>query len=162
MATDLEGAHQGFVHAHHATGVVKLPAVVGSREQSHQLPLGEELIPIFYHLGASDTQESAKAFTAGWGETKISGRKELWYLVSSTDEVQIVTVEELADHVGAEREGDAAVVLPPALHVLIGVRPQQVTQKTCRGEEVKQNVRVRHHLVTWLQGNTGSLFLFLV
>lgn len=52
----LEGAHQGFIHAHHAAGVVELPAVVGSWEQSHQLPLGKELITIFYHLGASHTQ----------------------------------------------------------------------------------------------------------
>ena len=52
----LEGAHQGFVHAHHAAGVVELSAVVGSREQSHQLPLGEELITVFYHLGAPDTE----------------------------------------------------------------------------------------------------------
>lgn len=47
----LEGAHEGFVHAHHAAGIVKLSAVVGSREQRHQLPLSEELIAIFYHLG---------------------------------------------------------------------------------------------------------------
>ena len=56
-----------------------------------------------------------------------------WYLVSPTDEVQVVAVEELADHVGAEGEGDAAVVLPPALHVLVRVRPQQVTQQAFRG-----------------------------
>lgn len=57
MTSHLEGAHQGFIHAHHAAGVVELSAVVWSREQSHQLPLGKELIAIFYHLGASDTQE---------------------------------------------------------------------------------------------------------
>ncbi|TNN37121.1 hypothetical protein EYF80_052717 [Liparis tanakae] len=50
-------------------------------------------------------------------------------LVGSADEVQVVAVEELADHVGSEGEGDAAVVLPPTLNVLIRVRPQEVTQQ---------------------------------
>lgn len=52
----LEGAHQRFVHAHHAPGIVKLAAVVGSREKSHQLPLGEELVTIFDHLGGCHRQ----------------------------------------------------------------------------------------------------------
>lgn len=51
-ASYLEGAHQGFVHAHHAARVVKLAAVVRSREQRHQLPLGKKLVAVFYHLGA--------------------------------------------------------------------------------------------------------------
>lgn len=55
------------------------------------------------------------------------------YLMGSADEVQVVAVEELADDVGAEREGDAAVVLSPALHVFVRVRPQQVAQEACRG-----------------------------
>lgn len=51
--------------------------------------------------------------------------------MSSADQIQIMSVEELADDVGAECEGHAAVVLAPALHVLVGVRPQQVAQQTC-------------------------------
>ena len=46
----LERAHEGLVHAHHAPGVVKLPAVVGSREQGHQLALGKELVAVLHHL----------------------------------------------------------------------------------------------------------------
>lgn len=53
--------------------------------------------------------------------------------MGSADEVQVVTVEELADDVGSEREGDAAVVLSPALHVFVRVRPQQVAQEACGG-----------------------------
>lgn len=53
--------------------------------------------------------------------------------MGSADEVQVVAVEELADNVGAEREGDAAVVLSPALHIFVRVRPQQVAQEACRG-----------------------------
>ena len=59
----------------------------------------------------------------------------LRYLVGSADEVQVVAVEELADHISSEGEGDAAVVLSPALHVLVWVRPQQITQEACKGEK---------------------------
>ena len=40
-------------------------------------------------------------------------------------------VEELGNNIGPECEGHSAIILPPALHVLLGVRPQQVTQQTC-------------------------------
>lgn len=53
--------------------------------------------------------------------------------MGSADEVHVVLVEELGDHVGAEGEGDAAVVLAPAQHVLVGVGPQQVAQETLVG-----------------------------
>lgn len=46
----LKGAHKGLVHTHHAACVVKLPAVVGGREQRHQLSFGKELIAIFNNL----------------------------------------------------------------------------------------------------------------
>jgi len=47
---DLETAHQRLVHRHHTAGVVELAAVVGGREECDELALGEELIPVFYHL----------------------------------------------------------------------------------------------------------------
>lgn len=50
-----------------------------------------------------------------------------------TYEVHVVFVEELCDHVGAEREGDAAVVLAPAQHVFVRVGPQQVAQQALVG-----------------------------
>jgi len=67
----LEGAHERLVHAHHPASVVKLPAVVGGREEGHQLPLGKELVAVLHHL------------------------------VGPTDEVEVVSVQELADHVVA-------------------------------------------------------------
>ena len=45
------------------------------------------------------------------------------YLMGPTDEVEVVSVEELAHHVCAEGEAHPAIVLAPALHVLVGVRP---------------------------------------
>ena len=40
------------------------------------------------------------------------------HLMRPADEVQVVPVEELGDHLGAEGEGNAAVVFAPALRVL--------------------------------------------
>ena len=40
------------------------------------------------------------------------------HLIGPADEVQVVPVEELGDHLGAEGEGHSAVVLAPALRVL--------------------------------------------
>lgn len=48
-----------------------------------------------------------------------------------TDQVQVVTVEELADHIGTKGEGDSSIILPPALHVFVWIRPQQVAQQAC-------------------------------
>ncbi|TNN51677.1 hypothetical protein EYF80_038089 [Liparis tanakae] len=50
-----------------------------------------------------------------------------------TNEVHVVFVEEFGDHVGAEGEGHAAVVLAPAEHVLVRVGPQQVAQEALVG-----------------------------
>jgi hypothetical protein len=47
------------------------------------------------------------------------------------DEVEVVSVEELAHHVSPEGEAHPAIILAPALHVLVRVRPQQVTQQAC-------------------------------
>lgn len=49
------------------------------------------------------------------------------------NQVHVVFVEELGDHVGAKSEGDAAVVLAPAQHVFIWVGPQQVAQQALVG-----------------------------
>lgn len=46
------------------------------------------------------------------------------------DEIQVVFVEELGYHFSSKREGHAPVVLTPAQHILIWIRPQQITQET--------------------------------
>lgn len=46
----LEGAHQGFVDAHHATCVVKLPAIIWSGEKCDQLAFGKELVSVLHNL----------------------------------------------------------------------------------------------------------------
>ena len=47
---DAEGAHQALVDRHDRAGVVELAAVVGRREDGHQLPVGEELVAVLHHL----------------------------------------------------------------------------------------------------------------
>lgn len=46
----LEGAHEGFINTHHAACIVKLPAVIWSREKCDQLAFGKELISILHNL----------------------------------------------------------------------------------------------------------------
>ena len=47
-----------------------------------------------------------------------------------TDEVQVVLLKELGDNLRAERERHTAVVLTPANHIFVRVRPQQVTEQS--------------------------------
>lgn len=61
QSAHLEGAHERLVHTHHGPGIIKLSAVVGSREQSDKLPLGEKFITIFYNLWA-DMKEAVLHF----------------------------------------------------------------------------------------------------
>ena len=68
-------------------------------------------------------------------------------LVGTADEIHVVLVQELGDHVCAEGEGDAAVVLAPARHVLVGVGPQQVAQEPLVG-----HVCGAHHAPNLLHG----------
>ena len=47
-----------------------------------------------------------------------------------TDEVEVVSVEELAHHVRPKGEADPTIILTPTLNILVRVRPQQVTQQS--------------------------------
>lgn len=126
--THLEGAHERLVHAHHGAGVVKLSAVVRSREQGDELPLREKLVAIFHHL---ETAETA-SFPGPRGGPACSPLQAP-HLVRPAYKVHVVFVQKLGHHVGPEGEGDAAVVLAPAQHVLVRVGPQQVAQQTLVG-----------------------------
>jgi hypothetical protein len=101
---NLETAHQGIIHAHHCSSIVKLTTVVGRREQSYQLPPCKEFIPILDNL------------------------------VSSADQIQIMPIEELGYNILTKGEGNTTIILPPSIDVLIGVTPQQVTQQASVGD----------------------------
>jgi len=96
----LEGADQVFVDAHQGAGVVELSAIVGRRKNGDELSLREELVALFDHL------------------------------VRAADQVQVVLLAEDLNIVRAKGERHASLVLPPALSVLVGVRPQQVAEKS--------------------------------
>jgi len=96
---DLEAAHQRVINAHHGPRIVKLPTIVWGREYGDELPPGEELVPVLHDL------------------------------VRAADEIEVVTPQELRHDVLAKRKAHAAVVLPPADDVLVGVGPQQVAQE---------------------------------
>lgn len=54
------------------------------------------------------------------------------YLMSSANQVKVMSVEEFANNIGTKRERYPPVIFTPALYVLVRVRPQQVTQQTYR------------------------------
>lgn len=123
----LEGAHERLIHTHHGAGIVKLSAVVGSREQGDELPLCEKLVTIFHHL---QTEEGALKPRACAAPACARGASPGVYLVRPADKVHVVFVQKFGHHVCPECEGDATVVFTPAQHVLVWVGPQQVTQQT--------------------------------
>jgi hypothetical protein len=97
--TNLEGAEQTFVHAHHGAGVVELATVVGGAEQRNELTLGEELVAILYDL------------------------------MCTADEVHVVFLEEAGDDVWAEGEGNSTVILGPPSDVLVRIRPEEIAEQ---------------------------------
>lgn len=66
----LEGAHERFVNTHHAACIVKLPAVVWSREKCDQLAFGKELISILHNL-REDTWHYSAAYSDQYQETDL-------------------------------------------------------------------------------------------
>ena len=50
--------------------------------------------------------------------------------MSSTNQVDIIAVCELVDHIFAESERYASIVLAPLLDIFVGVRPKQIAQET--------------------------------
>jgi hypothetical protein len=93
ISSYLERTHERLVHTHHCARIIKLAAVVGCRKEGNELPLGEKLVPVFYNL------------------------------MRTTNEIEIVFLQEPRYNVWAERETDSAVVLAPSGYILVGIRP---------------------------------------
>lgn len=102
-SSHLERAEQALVHTHHGSSIVEFSAVVRCTEQGHELALGEELVTVFHDL------------------------------VGTADQIHIVLLKEPGHNVGTESEGDTSVVFAPACDVLVGIRPQQIAEKTAIG-----------------------------
>ncbi|EPY36715.1 protein phosphatase [Strigomonas culicis] len=97
---DSEGALQLVVDRHDACVVVELAAVVGRREDRHELAVGKEAIAALHHL------------------------------VRAHDEVHVHHVQEVVHDVLAEEIAHAAVALQKALHLRLWIGPQQVAHDT--------------------------------
>ena len=53
---DLEWAHECLIDAHHRPSVVEFTTIIRCRKQSHELPPGKKLIPIFNDLVSTANQ----------------------------------------------------------------------------------------------------------
>lgn len=51
--------------------------------------------------------------------------------MGTTDEIQIMPIQELRHNIFPERERDTAIVLPPAVNILIRIAPKQIAQQAC-------------------------------
>lgn len=96
---DLEGADQVGVDDHDGPFVVELAGVIRHGKNSDQLLVREKLKPVFN------------------------------YLVGPTDQIDVVSSEELGDHVGPKNVRNSPVVFLPAVHGGVGVRPEQVAHQ---------------------------------
>lgn len=67
-------------------------------------------------------------------------------------------VEELGDHVSAEREGDTTVVLAPTQHIFVRVGPQQVAEKSLvrHISGTHDPSYLLHRLEVWGQAYSGK------
>lgn len=101
---DLEGAHQSLIDTHHGTGVVKLSAVVGGREERDELALGKELVSLLDDL------------------------------VGAADEVELLALQEGIHNVGTKGVRDTTVVLTPSGDLAVRVGPEQVAEETVVGD----------------------------
>ena len=63
-----------------------------------------------------------------------------------TDQVQVVSVQELRHHIRPERERHATVVLAPSLHVFVRVGPEQVAEETLTSMNERKTLTFFGHL----------------
>lgn len=50
-------------------------------------------------------------------------------LMCTTNQVQLVSIQELGDDINAKSEANATIVFAPALYILVGITPQQVAEQ---------------------------------
>jgi len=52
--------------------------------------------------------------------------------MSSAYKVKVMTIQEFAHYVSTECEWNSAIILTPALDIFVRIRPQQITQQSCK------------------------------
>lgn len=98
-----EANNEIVIDNHHGAGVVEHAAIVRRGEDGDQLAACEELVAILDNL------------------------------MGATDDIDAHAKAEVAYHIGAEGDADAAIVAAPAHHLLVGIAPQQITDQTLFG-----------------------------
>lgn len=53
--------------------------------------------------------------------------------MGTTDQIQVVLVQEFGHHLRAKGERHPPVILPPAQHILVRIRPKQIAQQALVG-----------------------------
>ena len=93
-----------MIDTHHGTCIVKLSAIVWSRKDGHQLALPKELVAILDDL------------------------------MRTTDQIQVVLLQEPTDRVGAKGETDAPLILAPSRDVLVRIAPEEIAEEPGIGD----------------------------
>lgn len=88
---DLEGTHEGVIHGHHCSRVVKFATIVRRREQRHQLAIAKEFVAVLDDL------------------------------MRATNQVDFVLVRKFLHDVLAKSERDASVIVTPICHFFVWV-----------------------------------------
>lgn len=97
---NLERAHEGVINTHHCSSIVKFTAIVGSTKYRHQLSAREKLIAILNNL------------------------------VSSADQIQIMSSQKLRHNIFTEGKRYSAVIFTPSDNIFVRIGPQQIAKKT--------------------------------
>lgn len=97
--TNLERTQQTLIHTHHGTCIIKLAAVIRSAEQGHKLSFAKELVAVLHNL------------------------------MCATDQIHVVLLEESRHNIRAESERHSTIIFAPTCNILVGIRPEEVTQK---------------------------------
>ena len=106
------------VNDHHSAGIVKLVAVVRSREDCHELSAGKKLIPVLNDL------------------------------VCTAHQVKVMPLQKSFQYVSAEGVRNAACTGTPSANLSVWVRPQQVRYQSCiRYDEWPPHIKNLLHAV---------------
>ncbi|VDO15453.1 unnamed protein product, partial [Brugia timori] len=81
---NLKRAHERFIYCHHRPGIIEFSTVIWCGEQCYQLPLGKKFITILYNL------------------------------MSATNEIQIMLMQELRHNFRTEGKRNTSIILTPA------------------------------------------------
>jgi len=96
---NLKRAHQSLIHRHHRSSIIEFSTVIRCREKGDELSFRKKFVAVFHHL------------------------------VSSTNEVEVVLLQEFGHDIPPESVAYTPIVVPPARYVLLWIGPQQIAHQ---------------------------------